>query len=589
MSKRGSAPIVRVLLVGGGSRDAEGVRAWLAKSASRSFDVTHVSHLAAADEVREAESADVVLLDVSELDRGSAGPAIRSAALWRPIPIVVLSDVDDEETALEALEMGARGYLLKRDLDTRRLVTSLETARESHRTILQLERARERALHLATHDQLTDLADRTSFKRRLSEAVAVARRRRGRLAVLFLNLDGLKRINETLGRGVGDRLLCDAAERLARGVRLSDAVSHSDEDSPATAISRLGGGEFTILLSQISDTQDAARVARRVLDVLTEPFAIDSHEVYVRPTVGISVFPFDGGDAETLLRNADTAMHQAHARGQNECQFFAKSMNEAATRRLHLETHLHRALERGQLSLHYQPVRHALNGTLIGAEALLRWSADEMGSVSPAEFIPVAEETGLIVPIGDWVLRAACLQCRAWQAAGFRPIRLAVNLSGRQIKPQTLVETVVATLEETGLSPAQLELEITESTLMSDDDVTIETLRELHDLGVGLALDDFGTGYSALSYLRRFPLDRVKIDRSFVREIATNPDDRAIAAAVIAMAHSLNLGVVAEGVETREQAEFLRECGCDELQGFLFSPAVPAEAFTRFLEREKHD
>ena len=453
------------------------------------------------------------------------------------------------------------------------------------RLVLQ---AMEKNRVLAYYDLLTGLPNRQLFADRLERILVHAARHDRLVAICFLDLDGFKRVNDTLGHSIGDQLLCQVAERLMGGLRLSDFVGRSPDASPVT-VSRLGGDEFTIVLREISNAQDAGRVADRVLDALRKPFVMEGHEVISTASIGIAVFPHDGKRAETLLRNADTAMYWAKGRGRNNWQFYAKSMNDAAKRKLQLERHLRRALERQEFSLHYQPLRDAGCGRLTGAEALLRWEDPELGPVSPVEFIPVAEETGLIVPLGEWVLRTACAQSQEWQAAGFRPLRLAVNLSGRQIRQPTLVDMVARVLQETGLSPAHLELEITESTIMQDDDVTIAAFRELNEMGVGLALDDFGTGYSSLSYLRRFPIGRVKIDRSFVSGIPTNQDDAALAAAIIAMAHGLRLSVVAEGVETREQAEFLRESGCDELQGYLFSPAVPSEQFARFLEREKRE
>ncbi len=330
-------------------------------------------------------------------------------------------------------------------------------------------------------------------------------------------------------------------------------------------------------------------VAKRALDSLTTPFTLEGQTILVSASVGIAVYPLDGDDAETLLRNADTAMYQAKAIGSNNCQFYTPRMNSALLRNLQLGGLLSQALERGALSLRYQPLRDARSGRLVAAEALLRWEDQELGSISPDEFIPVAEETGLIHPIGEWVLRTACVQSRSWRDAGYHPIRMAVNLSGQQLRRGTFADLVVQILRETGASADDLDLEITESTIMQDDLVTAKALTTLHAAGVGLTLDDFGTGYSSLSYLRRFPIDRVKIDRSFVAGSIANPDDAALTAAIIAMAHSLRLSVVAEGVETLEQAELLRQRGCDELQGYLFSRPVLAEQFVDFLEREKEE
>jgi diguanylate cyclase (GGDEF)-like protein len=442
---------------------------------------------------------------------------------------------------------------------------------------------------LAYYDTLTGLPNRRMYQQRLEQVLAHARRRGELLATCYLDIDGFKRVNDTLGHSGGDRLLHEIGQRLVSSVRFSDAVARSAAGGEEEAISRLGGDEFTVLLTEISDVQDAARVARRVQEGLSKPFLIDGHELFATASIGIAIYPFDGEDAETLLRNADTAMYCAKSRGRDNFQFYARSMNAEASRELHLESRLRRALERGEFAIHYQPLRDAMTGKLTGAEALLRWEDPDMGCVSPAEFIPIAEKTGFVYQIGEWVLRSACTQCREWHAAGFQPIRVAVNLSGYQLRREELLEAVTASLSRAGLSPAHLELEITESSIMQNDEVTAAVLSNLHDIGVGLALDDFGTGYSSLSYLRRFSLDRVKIDRSFVKEIPHNPSDRTLTVAIIAMTQNLGLKVVAEGVETLAQAEFLREHGCDELQGFLFSPAVPAPSFCRFLEAEKTD
>jgi diguanylate cyclase (GGDEF)-like protein len=439
---------------------------------------------------------------------------------------------------------------------------------------------------LAYYDGLTGLPNRRMYKEQLSQALRRAEHRKRPVATCFLDLDGFQRINERLGHEGGDRLLREVGKRLSRSVRFSDAVARSrphDEDFP---ISRLGGDEFTLLLTEVTDSQDAARVARRVLKALSEPFAIDGHEVFTSASMGIAIYPTDGRDPDDLLRNADTAMFCAKGRGRNNFQFYTRSMNAEASRRLHLETRLRQALKRRELALHYQPILAANGGALIGAEALLRWDDPEMGGVRPDEFVPIAEESGLIVPIGEWVLRTACAQCREWHEAGFPDLRMAVNLSGHQLRLSNLVETVARVLEETGLSPTHLELEITESTIMQDDDATIAAFEQLRQMGVGLALDDFGTGYSSLSYLRRFALTRVKIDRSFVKGIPDDPYDGALTAAIIGMAHSIGLKVVAEGVETPEQAGFLTERHCDELQGFLFSRAVAAEEFSHLIEAE---
>jgi diguanylate cyclase (GGDEF)-like protein len=440
---------------------------------------------------------------------------------------------------------------------------------------------------LAHYDSLTGLPNRELFTERLEQSLIQAGHSGRVMAMCFLDLDGFKRVNDTLGHAAGDQMLREVAERLLGCVRIGDSATRVRFDDGQVAVSRLGGDEFAFMLHDITQSRDAGLVADRVLHSMSRPFMLEGHEVNTSGSIGIAVFPDDGEDAEALLTNADRAMHWAKGRGRNNHQFYAKSMNTASKRKLEVEGRLRKALERDELTVHYQPMRDAEGSTVTSTEALLRWDDAELGSVSPSEFIRVAEETGLIVSVGDWVLRQACTQARAWQDAGFQPIRVAVNLSGRQVRRTTLVESVARILLETGLSPAYLELEITESTIMQDDDVTLETFNQLRDMGVGLALDDFGTGYSSLSYLRRFPISRVKIDRSFVSGIPTNQNDTAIATAIVAMARSLGRAVVAEGVETLEQAEFLRKIGCDELQGYLLSPAVPPEEFTRFLDKVK--
>ena len=454
---------------------------------------------------------------------------------------------------------------------------------------LLVRRSLEENRVLAYYDSLTGLPNRRMYEDRLEQVLIQARRQGQLVATCFLDLDGFKRINDTLGHSSGDRLLCQVAERLVGSVRRSDSIARAKCDDKHPPVSRLGGDEFTFLLSRISDAQDAGRVAHRILNSLREPFRVDHHEVFVTTSIGIAVFPFDGEDAETLRRNADTAMYWAKDRGRNNYQFYSRFMNEAAERKLELEGRLRRALKSNELTLSYQPLRDAVSGDVVGAEALLRWVDPEIGPVSPSEFVPIAEDTGLIVGIGEWVLRTACVQAQAWQEQGLRPIRMGVNVSGHQLRQPTFMEAVSRALRETGISPDCLEVEITESTIMQNDGVTVATCRQLDEMGVGLVLDDFGTGYSSLSYLRRFPIGRVKIDRSFVSELPACRDDAALTKGIIAMAHSLGLKVVAEGVETVEQANFLRQAHCDDLQGYLFSAAVPPEEFARFLEPQKRE
>jgi diguanylate cyclase (GGDEF)-like protein len=453
------------------------------------------------------------------------------------------------------------------------------------RDVGRYKAAERRIRALAYYDGLTGLPNRERFRYVLERALQTARHTGRPLALLFLDLDRFKQVNDSLGHRAGDALLCQVARRFEECVRLTDHLGR-DVDDPES-VSRLGGDEFTVLLADMSRPLDAAAVARRLLDSLHTPLHVEGHEVFTGASIGIAVYPDDGEDSETLLRNADVAMYAAKRRGSNEFEFYTESMNARGARRLALEGRMRQALGRREFSLAFQPLRDAETARLIGAEALLRWHDRDEGMISPAEFIPIAEETGLIHPIGDFVLETACRQARDWLDSGYRGIRIGVNISSHQLRRAGFVETVQAVLSATGLSPSALELELTESAIMGEGDGTQLAIQRLDELGVGLALDDFGTGYSSLSYLRRFPLARVKIDRSFVRDLVSDPSDLALTEAIILMAHGLGLKVVAEGVETVDQVELLRLRGCDELQGYLLGRPVPAEEFERFLEREK--
>ncbi|MEW6544508.1 MAG: EAL domain-containing protein [Nitrospirota bacterium] len=444
------------------------------------------------------------------------------------------------------------------------------------------KRAEEQIHRLAYYDGLTNLPNRRLFRDRLLQALASAQRRQSTLAILLLNLDRLKRINDTLGHSVGDQVLRGVAERLMVYVRRSDSVARHAPDG-AAAVSRLGGDEFTVLLTDLESVQDAAKVARRLLKSLAKPFKVEGHEVFVTASIGLSLFPADGTDAESLLKNADAAMNHAKEQGRNVYRFYSQEMNADAAQRLTLESKLRRALDRGEFELHYQPQVDLRRWNIVGVEALIRWRHPELGTIPPAKFIPLAEETGLIHAIGEWAIRTACAQHRAWLAAGFPPIRMAVNLSSLQFEEQDLCKKIAQALRDTSMDPRYLELELTEGIVMRDAGTTIAALQRLKQLGLRLAIDDFGTGYSSLSYLKRFPIDTVKIDRAFVRDLAENSDDAAIVTAIIAMAHSLKLRALAEGVETRQQLAFLQQQGCDEFQGYLVSKPVPAEDLAQLL------
>lgn len=427
--------------------------------------------------------------------------------------------------------------------------------------------------YLAHIDSITGLPNRHTFNERLAYALAKVDQFGGSVGLLLLDLDNFKVVNDTLGHHNGDKLLKQVAQRLVEAVRSADAIC------------RIGGDEFVIILESRNTVNDAQWVASRILDALVAPFALDVHEFYVTASVGISLYPQDAQDLQTLTRNADTAMYQAKSKGKNAYEKFHPEMDRRAQKRLLLEINLRKAIEREELILYYQPQVSLKERRIIGVEALLRWNHPELGVVNPIDFIPVAEESGLIIPIGSWVLRTACEQAAAWRDAGLGLINMSVNLSVRQTKHAELMGEIRSALRHVGLPPSQLELEITETVLMENVHENVDLLNRLQTEGIRLSIDDFGTGYSSMAYLKRFPINQVKIDRTFVRDIPENADDKAIAVAIVVMAHSLGLSVVAEGVETEQQLQFLHDIGCDIIQGFYFSAPLSATRMTQLLQQ----
>jgi diguanylate cyclase (GGDEF)-like protein len=517
----------------------------------------------------------------------------------RPVFESFLTRVPAEErefaqAAFHALMKGDRQDLehriVTRDGQERIIYQQAETQREDGRIVavrgtlqdVTEQKQMERKMRvLAYYDSLTGLPNRTQFKEQLARALRAAARKNERLAVMFLDLDRFKQINDSLGHSVGDQLLKEVGVRLATMLRAGDGVGH---DAGEGTMARLGGDEFTVLLSGLAQPEDAGKVAGRIVAELARPFAIGGHELFVSASLGVAVYPTDGQDVDELLKAADVAMYSAKEQGRNNYQFYSAELNARAMERLGLERDLHRALERGELSLAYQPLFDARAGAAYGVEALLRWRHPERGNVPPSTFIPVAEQTGLIVPIGKWVLNEACRQGKAWADVGL-PLEVSVNISGLQFRDADFVGSVTDALQASRLAPALLVLEATETIMLEDQNATLAVLRVLKQIGVRIAIDDFGTGYSSFAYLKKFPLDTLKIDASFVRDIEADSGDHAIVSAIVAMADTLGLRTLAEGVETARQNELLMALGCVRMQGYLYSRPVPAADVPAAIDR----
>jgi diguanylate cyclase (GGDEF)-like protein/PAS domain S-box-containing protein len=693
-------PINEVLLIEDNAGDARLLREMFNDQGSQRTELTHVESMGEAESYLADHAVDIVLLDLGLPDAQGLAAVRRAHAAAPRVPLVVLTGMDDEVLAAQALQEGAQDYLVKNQIDTygttRGLVRALRyaierkileealfiekeraqvtlnsigdavactdmagnltflnvvaekltgwswveaegrpmadvfrildtTNREVIPNPMQLAVERNRASHLpcnsilirrdgfeipiedsvapihdregrstgavivfrdvsaaramalqmahsAEHDFLTGLPNRMLLNDRINQAIALAPRHASKVAVLFLDLDGFKHINDSLGHPIGDRLLPSIARRLVGCVRLSDTVS------------RQGGDEFVVLLSEVQNPEDVAITARRMLQVVAEVHSLEERDLHITTSIGVSVYPDDGLDADALIKNADTAMYQAKENGRQSFQFFKPAMNVRAVERQSIEEGLRSAIKREEFTLHYQPKINLATGAITGAEALIRWTHPTRGFISPAQFIPVAEACGLILPIGAWVLRNACEQARAWNDAGLPIKTMAVNVSAMEFRSEEFLESLFAILAETGLDPRCLELELTESVLMKRAESTGYILRALRQAGVQVAVDDFGTGYSSLSYLRKFSVDALKIDQSFVRQISAADDDTSIVTAVISMARSLKLRVVAEGVERPEELAFLRAHHCDEAQGYYFSRPVPSEQFAKLLK-----
>ena len=513
----------------------------------------------------------LIAADAVGADLGDAGvfEGERRAVLW----MYKLMDAGSWSVMFLAVGLLYERIRLGQTEELARKNDALE--REMHQRGLAEEQTR----RLAYYDELTGLPNRSAFHQALDRALRGARREGSSLAVMLLDLDGFKAVNDSLGHAVGDQLLVEVARRLEACTRLSDRVVRCEGE-----VSRLGGDEFTILLQRVHGQRGASLVAERLLTSLRNPFHVGGHEVFITASVGLVLGPEPAASIDDMLRSADLAMYRAKASGKNQYRFFEQSMNEEVQRRNQIASELRSAIDARQFELHYQPIVDARSGAIAGAEALLRWNHPERGRLLPGAFIEVAEDTGMIVPIGAWILDEALGQLAGWLATGVDPGRLSINVAAAQLRGGGLAEQVADAIERLGLPPERIDLEITESAMLADEIEAERCLRALRELGVRIALDDFGTGYSSLSYVKRFPVDTLKVDRSFTRGLDREEDARGIAAAIVAMGRHLGLRTVGEGVERRSEAQWLRDAGCDELQGFLFAPAVPSEDFFALLQ-----
>jgi diguanylate cyclase (GGDEF)-like protein len=597
---------IKILLIEDNPGDARLIKHMLEQAQGLVFELAWIDNLTAGIAHLQTEPTDVLLLDLG-LPESTGLETLQSVLARTPIvpTLVILSGLSDENIAVQAVQSGAQDYLVKGQVDTSLLVRSIRYAMERsqarqalrqahdelehrvvertaelantvdalHAEITERKQAQEQIHYMANYDALTGLPNRELLQDRIRQAIAVAHRNRKQVAVLFIDLDYFKHINDSLGHKIGDCLLQMVAARLQECLREGDSVT------------RPGGDEYVLCLPSLTGVGEAALVAQKALDAFGQTFLVGGNELHASASIGISLYPDDGADVETLMRAADTAMNHAKERGRGNYQFFTQALNKAAQQRLGLENKLRQALAKNEFVLHYQPQVNMSNGTIFSGEALLRWRQPGKAPISCGGFISIAEETSLILSIGEWVLREACRQLKQWQDAGHPELHIAVNLSPRQFYHPHFLDMVVAILDETGLAATALDLEITEGLLLQRSDDIVNTLNRLSSMGIQLSLDDFGTGYSSLSYLQRFPVHALKIDQSFVRDIGRDRNATALVTAIIAMANSLHMKVLAEGVETSQQIAFLRSCGCPSGQGFYYSEAVPADAFIKLLDK----
>ncbi len=557
-------PLICILMVADNPGDIRLLEDMLANAGTNQFTLQHVSSIKHAVDILAQQRYDVLLLDLSLPDGHGFSNIAQIQATAPHLPVIVLSSISDEQLALQAVMAGAQDYLVKQRDDAHLLVRAMRYA-------IERKHIDHRLLYLAHYDNLTNLPNRTLFRDRMSRALSHAQRTARRVALLFLDLDHFKAINDTLGHDAGDDLLIAVARRLETCVRKNDTVA------------RLGGDEFTAILENIDHADDAAAVAQKIVDTLSRSFCINGQELFVTVSIGIALFPTCGLDPATLIKNADTALYSAKDNGRSCFKFYNSQMHAMASEHLSMVTALRHALPRGEFELEYQPQIDPRTHHVLGVEALLRWNHPEHGTLTPTTFIPLLEHSGMIVEVGEWVLRTACIQQKAWINAGMPPLRMCVNTSARQFRQAEFVRRVAAIIAETGADPTQLQFEVTESLLIDNVAATTAKLRALRAIGIQIAIDDFGTGYCSLNYLKLFPLHVLKLDRTFIKDIESHSNDAAIVTAMIALGHSLDMEVIAEGVETQGQLAFLRGQGCDAVQGFLYSEPLSAEELPLWL------
>jgi len=539
----------------------------------------------------QSERPDLLFLDVEMpgMDGLEVCRRIRELPQGVTIPIMIVTGSDDRKSIDDGFEAGATQYKTK-PVNWSLLSRDVQYMLRASNAFNALKRQEDRLRYLAYFDPLTNLPNRRSFTEQLNRILKRSQRRDARSALLFIDLDNFKRINDSIGHGRGDKLLVEIAKRLSLELRQEDAISYlaqndGEEHDGSTEIARLGGDEFTVVLSDVEGVASVEAVAKRILQQLSQPISLHSYNPVVTPSIGIALYPDDGADPDTLVRNADTAMYAAKAQGRSCYRFYNEKMNAQAVEHLKLEEELREAIANNHLALHYQPQVDSLTGRIVSVEALARWHHPIKGMISPGEFIPVAERTGLITDVGDWVLREAARQAAEWDAAKLEPFRISVNMSPLQFNQPNIAGMIADFLKDTGMKPERLELELTESAIMTDAEINIAKLRAIKEMGVAVAVDDFGTGYSSLNYLKRFPIDTLKIDQSFVADLPSS-DGEALVDAILALARSLKLKVIAEGVETVEQMEYLIANHCDLLQGYYFSRPVPADEIPALMVKD---